>query len=138
MLRITEVRPMFTNIVVTGDRYEKDMRSGGLIVANKGDLKLWQTVLAVGGSVRGISVGDKVMINVDNYAVRRYDKNSIQNDLDNNPVVEYALNWITIDDADGESGDYLLLTDRDIMYVFTGEEKDEAPIILPKKKVYVN
>jgi len=123
---------MFTNIVVTGDRYEKDMRSGGLIVANKGDLKLWQTVLAVGGSVRGISVGDKVMINVDNYAVRRYDKNSIQNDLDNNKTVRFDFRWITLD-RDGAQQECLLLNDRDVLYAFEGEERDEPLVEVPEK-----
>lgn len=132
MLRITEVRPMFTNIVVTGDRYEKDMRSGGLIVANKGDLKLWQTVLAVGGSVRDVSVGDKVMINVDNYAVRRYDKNSIQNDLDNNKTVRFNFRWITLD-MGGVQRECLLLNDRDILYAFEGEERDEPLVEVPEK-----
>ena len=71
---------MFTNIITTGDRFEKDFTQGGLIVAKQGDLKVWQKVIAIGSSVRDISVGDMVMINIANYAVKKYSKDSIQND----------------------------------------------------------
>lgn len=135
MLKIKKVRPMFTNILTTGDRFEKDMYSGGLIMAKKGDLKLWQTVVAVGSSVRDINVGDKVMVNVENYAVKKYDKNSIQNDLDNNKIITFNFNWVTMDDEDGNPQDYLLLNDRDVMYVFEGEEVEEPQIEVPQKKI---
>lgn len=134
MLHIKKIKPLFTNIVTTGDRFEKDFTQGGLIVAKKGDLKVWQKVIAIGSSVRDISVGDMVMINIANYEVRKYSKDSIQNDLDNNPKIRYNFNWVTIDDNDGNPMDCLLLNDRDILYSFEGEEKDEA-IKIPRKKV---
>ena len=96
MLHITKIKPLFNKVVTSGDKYEEDMIDGGVITANKGDMKLYQTVLAVGSVVRDIQVGDKVMINPMNYAVRRYDKNSIQNDLDNNKIIEFKFPWITI------------------------------------------
>lgn len=125
---------MFTSLIVTGDRFEKDIKDGALIVAKKGDLKLWQTVVSVGNSVRDINIGDKVMVNVENYAVRKYDKNSLQNDLDNNKVLSFNFNWVTMDDDSGNPKDYLLLNDRDILYVFEGEETDDN-IITPSKKI---
>lgn len=134
MLHIKKIKPMFTNIITTGDRFEKDFTQGGLIVAKKGDLKVWQEVIAIGDMVKGINVGDKVMINIANYAVKRYSKDSIQNDLDNNPKIRYNLNWVTMDDKDGNQMDCLLLNDRDILYTFEGEEEDEL-IKIPKKKV---
>ena len=127
---------MFTNIITTGDRFEKDFTQGGLIVAKQGDLKVWQKVIAIGSSVRDINVGDMVMINIANYAVRKYSKDSIQNDLDNNPKIRYNLNWVTMDDEDGNSMDCLLLNDRDVLYSFEGEEKEEV-IQIPEKKVIV-
>ncbi len=127
---------MFTNIITTGDRFEKDFTQGGLIVAKKGDLKVWQKVIAIGSSVRDINVGDMVMINIANYAVRKYSKDSIQNDLDNNPKLRYNFNWVTMDDEGGKSMDCLLLNDRDVLYSFEGEEKDEV-ITIPEKKVIV-
>ena len=136
MLHIKKIKPMFTSIITTGDRFEKDFTQGGLIVAKQGDLKVWQKVIAIGSSVRDINVGDMVMINIANYAVRKYSKDSIQNDLDNNPKIRYNLNWVTMDDEKGNSMDCLLLNDRDVLYSFEGEEKDEV-IQIPEKKVIV-
>lgn len=138
MLHIKSVKPLFTNIITTAERFSKDLTSGGLIIAGKGDLKLWQKVLYKGSSVRDIEIGDMVMINMENYAKKRYSKDSIQNDMDNNPTIEYALNWVTIDDEDGNPQECLLLNDRDILYAFEGEEKDDSVIEIPKKKLYLN
>jgi len=126
MLHIKKVKPLHNNIVTTAERFDKDVKEHGIIISKKGDLKVWQTVLAVGNFIQEIKVGDKVMINFGGYAVKKYDKNSLQNDLDNNPTLTYALNWVTMDDKNGNPQDCLLLTDRDIMYVFEGEEKEEV------------
>lgn len=133
MLHIKKIKPLYTSIVTTGDKFEKDMIDGNIIVARKGDLKLWQKVIAIGSTVRDIKVGDMVMINAEHFAVKRYNKNSIQNDIDNNPVLDYKFNWVTIDNALGEPQECLLLNDRDVEYVFEGEERDDS-IILPGKK----
>ena len=143
MLKISEIKPPFTSILVTGNKFEKDVIEHGIIVAKKGDLKLWQVVLAVGSSVKEFAVGDKVMINAANFEVRKYSKDSIQNDIDNNPIKEYNFNWVTIDGEDGETKECLLMSDRDILYSFVGEEVEdpeesitpiESSLILPKKK----
>jgi co-chaperonin GroES (HSP10) len=133
MLRIKEIKPLFTNILVTGNKYEKDEKQNGLIIAKKGDLKLYQTVKAVGSMVRDVKVGDQVMINPANYLVRKFSKDSVQNDMDNNPVLRYDFNWVTIDDENGNPQDCLLLNDRDVLYVFEGEEKDDVQILKPSK-----
>lgn len=126
MIHIRKVRPLYTGILVTADTFDRDMYERGLIIARKGDLKLWQTVVATGSSVRDIKAGDKVMVSFANYAHRKYDKNSVQNDLDNNPVVEYRLNYVTLDREDGTEQECLLLSDRDVQYVFEGEERDDG------------
>lgn len=136
MLHITKIKPLFTSIVTTGDKYTEDMRDNGIIVANKGDLKLYQKVLAIGSSVRDINVGDTVMIDPKNYAVLKYDPNSIKNDMDMNKIVKWNLPWITIDDENGNSQDCLLLNDRDIKFVFEGEETNES-IIVPENKLII-
>lgn len=136
MLRIKKIKPLFTSIVTTGDRFDKDFTDSGIIVAKKGDLKLWQKVVAVGTSVRDIKVGDTVMINIENYAVKRYNKDSLQNDLDNNPSLRYELNWVTVDDEEGNPKECLLLNDRDVLYVFEGEEKEDV-IIVPENKTTI-
>lgn len=132
MIHIKKIKPMFTSIVTTGDKFEEDMVENGVIVARKGDLKLWQKIIAVGNSVRDLHEGDMVMINAENYAIKRYDKNSIQNDIDNNPSLGYHFNWVTIDDENDNPHECLLLNDRDVLYAFEGEERNN-PIITQGK-----
>lgn len=136
MLHITEIKPTYNHLLVTGDTFEKDMIQGGVIVAKKGDLKLWQKVVAIGPSVRDIKVGDMVMIIPDHFAVKKYNKNSVQNDLDNNPIITYNFPFETIDDEKGDPHDYLYIADNDIRYVFKGYEKEE-PLIIPGKKMLI-
>lgn len=137
MLHITKIKPTFNHILVTGDKFDKDMIQNGVIIAGKGDLKLWQTVVAIGTSVRDIKIGDKVMIIPDHFAVKKYNKNSIQNDLDNNPVLTYNFPFETIDNEKGEPEEYLYISDQDVRYVFEGEEKDELLITSGKPKIIV-
>lgn len=132
MLHVTKIHPMFTSIVTTADRFEDDYIQDGIIMANQGDYKPWQTVISVGDSVRNLKEGDKVMVNFENYVVRKYDKNSIQNDLDNNMKVRYAFNFVTIDDEKGNPTECFLFNDRDILYSFEGEETKD---VAPKKKI---
>lgn len=131
MLHVTKIKPLFDHLLITADKFEKDMVHNGVILAGKGDLKLWQTVVAVGSVVRDIKVGDKVMINPNDFAVKKYNKNSVQNDLDNNPVLTYNFPFETIDDEKGEPKDYLYISDRNVKYVFEGIEKDDSLLILP-------
>lgn len=130
MLHVTKIKPLFDHLLITADRFEKDMVHSGVILAKKGDLKLWQTVVAVGSVVRDIKVGDKVMINPNDFAVKKYNKNSVQNDLDNNPVLTYNFPFETVDDEKGNPKDYLYISDRNVKYVFEGIEKDDS-LILP-------
>ena len=136
MLHITKIKPMFTNLLVTKEVFDKDMCEGGVIVANKGDMKLWQTVLAVGSAIRDIKVGDKVMLRLDDYAVKKYSKDSLQNDMDNNPIITWNLPFETIEDDKGNSIECLYIKDRDVKFVFEGEERDDT-LILPEKKKFV-
>ena len=138
MLHIKKITPLFTGIVTTGNRFEKDYKSNGIIIAKKGTLKSWQKVLAVGSTVRDIKVGDMVMIDASNYAVRRYSKDSIQNDMDNNPTLQYKFNWVTIDDENGNPQECLLLNDRDIQYIFEGEEVEDNIIVPDKTGLIIN
>lgn len=137
MLHIKKIKPLFTKVLTTGDKYEEDMYTKGIIVANKGELKLYQKVLAVGTSVRDIKVGDTVMINPNNYAVMKYDPNSIKNDMDMNKKISWNLPWVTIDNENGKPKECLLLNDRDIEFIFEGEEKNEK-IIVEDNKILLN
>lgn len=137
MLHVTKIIPLANHILVTADKFDKDMIQNTVIIAGKGDLKLWQKVIAVGPIVRGIKEGDMVMMNLQKYAVKKYDKNSLQNDMDNNPIISYNLPFETIDDENGEPKDYLYISDDVVRYVFEGEEKDEALITPGKPKIIV-
>lgn len=135
MLHIKKIKPLFNHLLLTADRFEKDEVESGVIVAKKGDLKLWQTVVAIGSTVRDIKVGDKVMIIPEHFAVKKYNKNSVQNDLDNNPVLSYNFPFEEMENEEGETKDYLYISDNNIRYIFEGEEKEDALILPSKKKV---
>ena len=137
MLKIKKIKPMFTSMVVTGEKYAEDMYDNhGLIENNKGDLKTYQKVLEVGSSVRDIKVGDTVMINVMHFAVMQYDANSVKNDMGMNKVKEFRFNWVTVDDENGNPQDCLFIDQHDVLFAFEGEEVQgvKNPIIVPKDK----
>lgn len=138
MLHIKKIKPLFTSVVTTGEKFSEDMIDGNIIIARKGDLKIWQKVIATGPMVRDINVGDMVMINVDHFAIKKYNKDSIQNDMDNNPSLGYHFNWVTIDDDEGNPQECLLLNDRDIDYAFEGEERNDELIIPGKNKIILS
>lgn len=141
MLKIKSIKPLYTQIVTTGNKYEDDLKQGGVIIANKGSLKLYQTVVAVGPMVRDVKEGDQVMLDYSAYEVKRYDKNSIQNDMDNNKTIRLDLPWVKIEKEEGNPQDYLLLSDRDIRYVFDGyevEDEQGSSLILPEKKLIIS
>jgi hypothetical protein len=75
MLKVKKIKPMFTALITTMDKYEHDMMVGaGLIDVTKreGSLKEYQRVLAVGSSVRDIKVGDLVWVNPTRFGVKKH------------------------------------------------------------------
>ena len=125
MLKITKIKPMFNTVVTTANKYDDDYRTGGIIdpTKSKGSLKEYQTVVAVGSMVRGIEVGDKVMIDPTRYAVMRHKEGSLKDGvITDNPVVGYNFKTVTINDVQ-----HLMLVDSDIRYVFEGVEVPDEP-----------
>ena len=126
---------MFTALITTMNKYEQDMTTGGLINVTKmqGGLKEYQTVLAVGGSVRDIKVGDLVCVNPTRFAVKKHQAGSLKDGvITDNPVTTYNFDVV---EMDGKQ--CLLLQDRDIDFII--EEWEEIPdnpssIIQPEKK----
>ena len=135
MLKVKKIRPMFNALITTMDKYEQDMTTGGLINVTKmqGGLKEYQTVLAVGGSVRDIKVGDLVCVNPTRFAVKKHQEGSLKDGvISDNPVTTYNFDVV---EMDGKQ--CLLLQDRDIDFII--EEWEEIPdnpssIIQPEKK----
>lgn len=125
---------MFTNIVTTMNSYEDDVvTASGLLdtTRQKGALKEYQTVIAVGNSVRDINIGDVVCINPIRYAQYKHDKGSLKDVASSNPVVGYNFNVVEIDGKD-----CLLLHDQDIRYVI--EDYEEVPDPVPSQLIHTN
>ena len=73
---LKKIKPLFTSVVTTMDKYEDDVIVNGLVNQTAGTLKEYQKVIAIGSSVRDIKVGDLVSINPSRYAVRKYEDGS--------------------------------------------------------------
>ena len=137
MLKIKKIKPMFTSLITTMDKYEEDVRtSGGLLDVNKqqGGLKEYQTVIAIGTTVRDIKVGDLVCINPTRFAVKQHREGTLKDGvISDNPVIKYNFDIIEIDGKQ-----CLLLQDRDIDFII--EEYEEVPdptpstLIKPEEK----
>ena len=138
ILHIKKIKPMFTSILTTGTLYENDVTENGIIMFKKGDLKLYQKVVAVGSSVRDIKVGDMIVFDPKPYLVMKYNPNSVQNDFDNNKVIKANFPWVQVDDENGKPQEMLLLNDRDVKFVFEGEEKVESIIVPEKPTIIIN
>lgn len=130
---IKKIKPLFNMIVTTCNKYDDNKKLAGssLLDASKANsVKEYQTVTAVGPSVRGIEVGDTVYINPMRYAVKKHQEGSLKDGvITDNPVIGYNFNLVEID---GETR--ILLYDNDIMYVAEVEEFDEQPVIITPEK----
>ena len=128
---IKKIKPMFTALITTMDKYEHDIiTDGGLIDTSKqqGCLKEYQRVVAVGTTVRDIKEGDLVCINPTRFAVRKHKDGSLKDGvISDNPVVDYKFDIVEMNNTP-----YLLLQDRDINFIIEDYEEDEeekSPII---------
>ena len=126
---------MFNKLVTTMDCYETDQMVNGVIDTRKtqGSLKEYQTVVAVGSTVRDIEVGDVVAINPTRYAVMKHEDKSLKNGvIGDNMVMGYKFNTITLNDKE-----HLMLYDQDIDFVVLASEDIEdstGPAIIQPEK----
>jgi hypothetical protein len=130
---IKKIKPLFNMIVTTCNKYDDNKKLAGtnLIDASKRNtVKEYQTVVAIGNSVRGIEVGDTVYIDPKRYAVKKHQEGSLKDGvITDNPVIGYNFNLVEIN---GET--HMLLFDNDIMYVAEVEEFNEQPAIITPEK----
>ena len=121
MLVVKKIKPMFTSLITTMDKYEEEIKTAdGLVDTTKqvGCLKEYQKVLAIGDSVRGIKVGDLVCVNPSRFAVRKHQAGSLKDGIvSDNPITTYNFDII---EMDGEQ--CLLLQDRDIDFIIEDYE----------------
>lgn len=135
MLVIKDIRPVYTRIITTANRYKADQKTGVLLDASKleGRYKEYQTVVKVGSSVREVKEGDVILIDPSRYMKRKYSDNSLREDFVENPIVEIDIPTVTM-----KGEDYFMIEERDIAYII--EDCEEVPdpkpssIIMPRKK----
>lgn len=131
---VKKIKPLFNYIITTMNKYQSDGKIGDLIVKQRGTLKEYQKVVAVGNSVREIKQGDVVMIDPTRYAVMKHEKGSLKDGIvEDNPVMSYNFKTVEMDGVE-----YLLLYDSDIKYIiedYTEDDEEAQPsLILPDKK----
>lgn len=131
---VKKIKPLFNYIITTMNKYQSDGKIGDLIVKQRGTLKEYQKVVAVGNSVREIKEGDVVMIDPTRYAVMKHEKGSLKDGIvEDNPVMSYNFKTVEMDGVE-----YLLLYDSDIKYIIEDyiedDEEAQSSLILPDKK----
>jgi co-chaperonin GroES (HSP10) len=129
MLNIKKIKLLGNYILTTKNEYDGKTTENGVIIP-KGNLKEYQQVVAVGPTVRTISVGDLVSVNPKNYAVYKYKNGSLKGDIEQmQEVKSYNFNVVKMDKVD-----YLLLTDHDIDFIIEDYE-ELSNIIIPEQKI---
>ena len=137
-MNIKKVKPLFSSIIVTKDKYSIDDVPKGAFIdpkAAQGSLKEHQTVIAVGPMVRDIKVGDIVKLNPAQYA--RYAPYKTADGMrekingEGRAFLGYEIPNIEIDGVS-----YLLIQDRDCEYIVEEYEEDkDSPLIIPDKSI---
>lgn len=135
MKKLNKIKPMFNRIVTTMDTYETDQYNGSLLDTSrqKGSLKEYQTVLAVGTSVRDIKEGDIVCIDPTRYMITKHKDKSLQNNIIGDEItIGYKFNTIKLKDKD-----CLMLFDQDISFIvedYEDVEDQPVPLIIQPDK----
>lgn len=109
---------MFTGVVTTAYKYNEGVYITGSNILDptksKETLQEYQKVIAVGDAVTNIKVDDWVCVNPSRYAIMKYAKNSMKDNIEEygNRIVSYNFNIVKINEED-----CLLLDNRDIDFV---------------------
>lgn len=118
MTKLIKIRPQFTKILVTADKYEEEQFIEGtdILDTNKKivGLKEYQTVLAIGNEVTTVTPGAIVCINPADYIVKKYNKDTTKSQMNDvyNPVLEYNFPMLIVDGKE-----CMLLKERDIDFI---------------------
>lgn len=125
--RIKAIRPLFTGVVTTAVKYVGDvLTESGLVDLRKkdGELNPYQTVVAVGTTVRDLQPGDIVKINLNRYLVVSHRPGNFdpeQNLTKDSQLIKYQVPMVEMNDKE-----YLFLQNNDIEYVVTDYDGVEA------------
>lgn len=116
MFKAKKIRPLFTGVITTANRYVGDvLTEAGLVDVTKkdGDLNPNQTVVAVGPMVKDVKEGEIVHINFKRYIKAQHVPGMIQDNVQSdklNAVLEIPLVYV-----DGQQ--CLFIQSADIEYV---------------------
>lgn len=131
MFKIKKVRPLFTGIITTAQKYVGEVTTaGGLLLDTtrmSGSLNPYQTVVSVGEMCKDIKEGDVVKINFKRYAKAQHLPGAIdeaQNKQFDNMSITYEIPMINLDGQE-----CLFLQSNDIEYVVTDYEVDEGGLL---------
>lgn len=123
--KIKKVRPLFTGVVTTAQKYVGEVTTdAGIILANKmeGQLNIFQSVVAVGSTVTGLKPGDVVCVNYKRYLKAKHIPGIIEDNVQSdNLEATYEIPSIEIN---GQQ--FLLLQNNDIEFVVEEYEVDEG------------
>ena len=126
MMKLKKIKPLFTKILTTANKYEKDQFIPGTDIIDSTKevlgLKEYQTVISVGNEVSTVKPGDIVVINPNDYMVKKYNKDTTKSQMNDvyNPVIEFNFNIILVDDKE-----CLLLKERDVDFIVEDGEEIE-------------
>lgn len=108
------------------DLYENPMTEDGIIDGSKedGGIKEYQTVIAVGSTVKCVKPGDLIVINPTRYQVMKHKEGSLKDGvITDNPVISYNFPILVIDDRP-----CLYLYDSDVDFVIKEWEESVGSI----------
>lgn len=123
MLKIKKIKPLFNKILTTMYTYNDVTTEDGIIDGTKeeGGIREYQTVIAVGPTVRCVKPGDLVVINPTRYQVMKHKEGSLKDGvITDNPVMGYNFPILVVDDKP-----CLYLYDSDIDFVIKEYEVSE-------------
>ena len=122
---------MFNKIITTAE-FTEELTESGIITNTKKSVDEFQTVIAVGDSVRSIKVGDVVCVDPNRYAVRKYKKDSVKADIEEyaNTIIDYEIPLIILDGVK-----HLMIMDSDVLFIVDDYEKIEPKQIIDNTKV---
>jgi hypothetical protein len=126
MLKIKKIKPLFNKILTTMDLYDNPITEDGLIDGSKedGGIKEYQTVIAVGSTVKCVKPGDLVVINPTRYQVMKHKEGSLKDGvITDNPVIGYNFPILVVDDRP-----CLYLYDSDVDFVIKEWEESVGSI----------
>ncbi len=129
--KIKKVRPLFTGIVTTANKYVGDVTTaGGLLLDTSrlsGSLNPYQTIIAVGEMCKDLKEGDVVKLNFKRYAIANHVPGAIdeaQNKQFDNMSIRYEIPMINLDGRE-----CLFLQSNDVEYVVTEYDIDEGGLL---------